>query len=74
MQYADTTHPPVALAIGKSVGLVLTQNSGMVNIPEGHQYIVSQQYYIGANGEPTTTASNYKLFIPVSSTKLAINM
>lgn len=74
MKYADTTHAPVALAIGKSVGLVLTQNSGMVNIPEGHQYVVSQQYYVGANGEPTTTASNYKLFIPVSSTKLAINL
>lgn len=74
MQYADTTHAPVALAIGKVNSLILTQNSGMVNIPNGHSYIVGQQYYIGANGEPTTTSSNYKLFIPVSSTKLAINM
>ena len=74
MQYADTTHAPVALALGKLNDLVLTQNTGIVNIPNGHQYIVGQQYYVGANGEPTTTTSNYKLFIPISATKLAINL
>lgn len=74
MQYADTTHPPVYLALGELAGMILCQNCGTVNIPNGHSYLVGQQYYVGANGEPTTTASAHKLFIPVSSTKLAINM
>lgn len=74
MKYADTTHAPVALALGKLNDLVLTQNTGIVNIPNSHSYIVGAQYYVGENGEPTTTPSDYKLFIPISSTKLAINM
>ena len=74
MNYADTTHAPIALAVGKVNDLVLTQNTGVINIPEGHQLIVGQQYYVGANGEPTTTESDYKLFIPISATKLAINL
>ena len=33
------------------------------------------QYYVGENGEPVTDAtSGKKLFIPVSNTKLMINM
>ena len=76
IQYADTTHKPVMLAIGKTAGdLVLCQNCGFINIPNGHSYNVGQQYYQGASGEPTTsTASGFKLFIPVSSTRLAVNM
>jgi hypothetical protein len=52
------------------------QNTGFVNIPEGHQYIVDATYYLGENGEPTTdsTITGQKLFIPVSNTKLAIIM
>ena len=76
LQYADATHKPVMLAIGKTAGeLVLCQNCGFVNIPNGHSYNIGQQYYQGANGEPTTSStSGYKLFIPVSSTRLAVNM
>lgn len=74
MRYADTTHAPVTLAIGKLNSLILTQNCGVINIPEGHSYIIGAQYYVGANGEPTTTVSDYKLFIPVSSTKLAVKL
>lgn len=74
MKYADASHAPVFLALGEQAGFMLCQNSGVVNIPAGHKYIVGQQYYVGANGEPTTTANNYKLFVPVSSTKLVVNM
>lgn len=74
MRYADASHAPVFLALGKQAGLMLCQNSGVVNIPKGHQYIVGQQYYVGANGEPTTSANDYKLFVPVSATKLVVNM
>ena len=74
MQYADTTHAPMTIAVGELNDLVLTQNCGVINIPNSHSYVVGQQYYVGANGEPTTTASNYKLFIPISATKLLVNM
>ena len=70
MRYADSTHPAVMLAVGKMADLILVQNCGFVN------YIVGVQYYLGANGEPTADASvtGQKLFIPVSSYRLAINM
>ena len=76
LQYADTSHKPVMIAVGVTAGgLVLCQNCGFINIPDGHSYNVGQQYYQGANGEPTTSSSaGYKLFIPVSSTRLAVNM
>ncbi len=76
MRYADNTHAPVMLAIGETAGnLILCQNCGFVNIPEGHSYSVGVQYYVGANGEPvTSSASGKKLFIPVSSTRLAVNL
>jgi len=76
MNYADTTHAPFMLAVGKTAAnLILGQCSGFVNIPEGHSYSIGVQYYQGANGEPVTdSTSSMKLFIPVSRTKLAINM
>lgn len=76
MRYADATHPAVMLAIGKLADLVLVQNCGFINIPETHNYIVGVQYYAGENGEPVTDASitGQKLFIPVSSYRLAVNL
>lgn len=76
MQYADTTNAPVMIAIGVTAGnLVLCQNCGFINIPNGHEYIVGQQYYQDDDGEPTTDpTSGFKLFIPVSNTRLAVNM
>lgn len=76
LQYADTSHKPMMIAIGVIAdGLVLCQNCGFINIPNGHSYSIGTQYYQGANGEPTTSSSSgYKLFIPVSSTRLAVNM
>lgn len=63
------------LIIGNLGDLLLIQNAGFVYIPEGHQYIVGQQYYSGENGLPTTSsASGVKLFKPITTTKLAINL
>lgn len=77
MQYAGASHAAVFLMLGKHAdNLMRVQNTGFVNIPEGHQYIVDAQYYLGENGQPVTDSSitGQKLFIPVSNTKLAVNM
>jgi hypothetical protein len=77
MQYASASHAAVFLMLGKHAdNLMRVQNTGFVNIPEGHQYIVDAQYYLGENGQPVTDSSitGQKLFIPVSNTKLAVNM
>lgn len=77
MQYAGPSHSAVFLMIGNHTeNLMRVQNTGFVNIPEGHQYIIDAQYYLGENGEPTTdaTITGQKLFIPISNTKLAVNM
>ena len=77
MQYASASHPARFLMIGKHAdNLMRVQNTGFVNIPESHQYIIDAQYYVGENGEPTTdaTITGQKLFVPISNTKLAVNM
>lgn len=63
------------LIIGKYGQDLLIQNTGFVFIPNGHQYLVGQQYYSGEDGIPTTNPeSGFKLFKPVSQTQLAINL
>lgn len=77
MKYAGTNHEAVFLMLGDYAdGLMRVQNTGFVNIPERHQYIIGAQYWLAENGEATTdsTITGQKLFIPVSDTKLAINM
>lgn len=77
VRYADADHAPVFLMLGFSTDLLLVQSTGIVNILEGHPYIVGAQYYAAADGsgEPVTDAtSGQKLFIPISSTQLAINL
>jgi hypothetical protein len=77
VRYADANHPAVFLMLGEYMDNVMRiQNTGFVNIPEGHQYLVGATYYVGTNGEPVTDASitGQKLFIPISNTKLAIIM
>ena len=77
MKYAGAGHAATFLMLGLHVDNVMrVQNTGFVNIPAGHSYIVGAQYYVGENGEPVTDASitGQKLFIPVSGTVLAINM
>lgn len=77
MQYAGSSHSAVFLMLGKHAdNLMRVQNTGFVNIPEGHRYIIDAQYYLGEDGEPVTDSSvtGQKLFVPISNTKLAINM
>lgn len=77
MKYADASHKAVFLMLGLHTDNIMrVQNTGFINIPDGHSYIVDAQYYVGENGEPVTdnTITGQKLFIPVSSTVLAVNM
>lgn len=77
MRYAGAGHAATFLILGLHVDNVMrVQNTGFVNIPAGHSYIVGAQYYVGENGEPVTDASitGQKLFIPVSGTVLAMNL
>lgn len=75
MQYADEGHRATMLALGEMAGLMLVQNTGFVNIPHGHRYIVGVDYYAGENGEPVANLSHgTHLFTPISSTKLAVNI
>lgn len=77
MQYAGTSNAAVFLMLGKHAdNLMRVQNTGFVNIPEGHQYIIGADYWLGENGEVVTdpTITGQHLFVPVSNTKLAINI
>lgn len=77
MRYADGSNAAVFLMLGYHTDNVMrVQNTGFVNIPAGHSYVVGAQYYLGEDGEPVTdsTITGQKLFIPVSGTKLAINI
>ena len=77
MEYADASNRARFLMLGLHVDNVMrVQNTGFVNIPEGHQYIVGAQYYLGENGEPVTDDSitGQKLFVPESSTVLSVNI
>lgn len=75
VELTSATNTPDFLIVGELGEQLLIQNTGFVYIPNGHQYIVGQTYYSGANGVPTTsTASGHKLFKPISTTKLAIKL
>ena len=75
MRYADASNRAMFLMIGEYTnGKMLVQSTGFLNIPSGHQYITGMQYYTSDNGEPSTnSASEQKLFIPISDTVLMVN-
>lgn len=76
MYPADANHAPQFLMLGKfGTAQMLVQNTGFVLITEGHDYIVGQDYWLGEEGEPTTEdTSGVHLFVPVSKTRLAIDI
>lgn len=77
VKYSDSSHRPLFLMLGFQNDLLLVQNTGIVNIPEGHNYIVGASYYAASDGsgEPVTdSASGQSLFVPISNTQLAINL
>lgn len=76
MKLADENHDAMFLMIGNYTnGKMLIQTTGFLTIPNGHQYIPLQQYYLGNNGEPVTdeTITGQKLFIPLDEYVLNIN-
>ncbi len=77
MQYADASNHARFLMLGVHTdGVMRVQNTGFVVIPNGHDYIVGAQYYLGENGEPVTDASitGQKLFVPESRTVLSVKI
>lgn len=77
VRYADADHAPVFLMLGFSTDLLLVQSTGIINIMEGHPYIVGADYWAAADGsgEPVTDpTSGQHLFVPISSTQLAIDL
>lgn len=65
------------LLIGTYGNMYLCQSTGVINMVNGHKYIIGQQYYLSNTAAQVTTNPNetgQKLFIPVSQTKLLINM
>lgn len=76
-RYADADHAPIFLMLGFSTDLLLVQSTGIVNMPEGHDYIVGADYWAASDGsgEPVTDpTSGQHLFVPISNTQLAINL
>ena len=76
MKYAGPANSARFLMLGAyDNGKMLIQNTGFLNIPGGHQYVVMAQYYLGENGEPVTdsTITGQKLFIPLDDHTLSIN-
>ena len=72
-ELADATHKAQFLILGRQADQIIAQATGIVSIPNGHDYVIGAQYYTGANGEPVTdNTSGDKLFIPITSTKLLI--
>lgn len=77
VQYADAENPAMFLMVGTLADMLLCQANGVVNLPNGHDYVISQQYYTSTDGsgEPTTSPdSGQRLFIPISRTQLLINL
>lgn len=75
VELADATHKPDFIIVGKVADQLLIQSTGFIYIPNGHQYVVGADYYVGEGGLPTTdNTSGFKLFKPISSTKLVITL
>lgn len=81
VQYADEENPALFIMVGcideANGKQVLAQNTGVINVPEGHDYVLLAQYYTNADGSgvPTTDDSTgQKLFIAISRTQLLINL
>lgn len=76
VQYADRHHKPRFLILKTlAENMIAIQSSGFVVMPEGHDYIVGAQYYLGENGMPVTeNQTGYTLFVPLSSTILKVDL
>lgn len=76
MRLANASHRAQFLIVSNYTnGKVLAQVTGFLSVPGGHRYIVGQQYYLGANGQPTTDSSvtGQKLFMPLDENIVNVN-
>lgn len=76
VRLADETHPAMFLMVKNYTNnKMLIQTTGFLNIPSGHQYIVGEQYYLGAYGEPTTDdmVTGERLFRVIDDYTLNVN-
>lgn len=75
VELTNATSQPDFIILGVLGSQLLVQSTGFVYMPNGHQYVVGAQYYSGEDGMPTTdSTSGYKLFKPISSTKLVLTL
>lgn len=77
MKYADENNPAMFMIVAPYTnGKYLIQTTGFLRIDGGHQYLIGQQYYLGASGEPVTDPSitGQKLFVPIDDYILNINL
>lgn len=71
---ATDTHAPIFLVREIDGEIAKCQNTGVMTIPEGHQYnIIGAQYYF-TDGEVSTKSGGVKLFTPINEYQLLINM
>lgn len=77
MKPAGTVHDAQFLMIKSYTNnKMLIQSTGYLVFPQGHDYIVSEQYYLGEDGEPITdnSVTGQKLFIPLDEYTLMVNL
>lgn len=77
MKLADANTPAQFLIVGNYTnGKALVQTTGFLRIDAGHNYLIGQQYYLGANGEPVTdeAVTGQKLFVPLDDYTININL
>lgn len=71
---ADAAHNAMFLVTKVEAGLATCQASGVVFIPEGHEYRpLTAQYYL-TNGEVSTHPGGQALFTPLDEYQLLINL
>lgn len=49
-------------------------SSGPYRFPDGHDYIIGATYYLGEDGEPTTTVTTQKLFDVIDQTRIDVKI
>lgn len=71
---ADETHQAMFIVTKVEGGLATCQATGVIFIPEGHEYdVITAQYYL-TSGEITTKSGGQPLFRPVDNYQLLINL
>lgn len=75
VELANIGQTPDFLIVRKMGTMLVIQTAGFIYYPNGHQFIVGQDYWLSDNGLPTTdSSSGKKLFKPISSTTLVITL